>query len=102
MVLCSLIMTLYDLTLVVQPEFPATDTKKVKDLVDKFLGETGAAVGDVTSQGKKPLAYPIRKAKEGIFVTATISGNRFAVSDLEKRAKAGSDILRFLVTVKGG
>lgn len=80
---------------------PTVEEKKLEDGVKKLVGE-GAAVGEVKVLGKKPLAYPINKQTEGVYVLVTVSAEALHVSDIEKRMKVGTDVLRYLLTVKEG
>jgi small subunit ribosomal protein S6 len=90
-------MTQYKLTLVVSPEIDGTDTKKMTDLVKKFVGAVATVTG-VTLQGKKVLAYPIQKKSEGFFLEALVESDRLHVADLQKQVEPGTDIMRFLLT----
>lgn len=92
-------MRQYELMVVFAPTVDATDAKTIGDGVKKLLGER-ATVTDVKLLGKKTLAYPIRKLTEGVYALATISADGLQIGDIEKRARVGSDVLRYLLTVK--
>jgi small subunit ribosomal protein S6 len=81
--------------LVVRPDFPVEDTKKRDDLIQKLI--KGATIKDVTVLGKKHLAYPIRKQEEGIYLLIHIEGNSMKTGDVQKEAKLGTDVIRFLL-----
>jgi len=68
-------------------------------MVKKLVGE-GAIVSEVVVSGKKPLVYPIKKFKEGIYVTATVVAPKLNTPDVEKRVQLGAEVIRFLLTVK--
>lgn len=85
----------YELMLVVRPDFPVEDTKKRDDLIQKLI--KGATIKDVTVLGKKHLAYPIRKQEEGIYLLIHIEGNSMKTGDVQKEAKLGTDVIRFLL-----
>lgn len=102
----------YELMLILRPDFgvPARNAssssasvaggeeKAVRELVGKFTG--GLTVDTLTVMGKKALAYPIKKQKEGVYVLATVKGEAVKVSELERQMKLGTDILRYLLIVK--
>ena len=90
----SMIRT-YELMLVVRPDFPVDDTKKRDDLIAKIMKD--AQIKDVTVLGKKHLAYPIRKQTEGIFILIHLSGDSIKTGLIEKEAKLGTDVIRFLL-----
>lgn len=89
----------YELMLVLKTGGVADDEKKVRALVEKLVG--AAEITDLTVMGKKMLAYPIKKQKDGVFVLVHLSGN-VKVSDIERESKLGDDVVRFLLTVKEG
>lgn len=81
--------------LVVRPDFPVEDTKKRDDLIQKLI--KGATIKDVTVLGKKHLAYPIRKQTDGIYILIHIIGDSIKTGNVEKEAKLGTDVIRFLL-----
>ena len=88
----------YELILVLRPDF-GVEEGHVRDLVEKLIGDR--KIKDLTIMGKKRLAYPIKKQTEGVYVVATVTGKAMDIGALEKQIKLGTDVLRFLVTMKG-
>lgn len=88
----------YELMLVLVPTFDATDGKKTGEFVKKLVGS--ASVQSITMLGKKHLAYPIRKQTEGVYVLVALAADQLPSSDVEKQTQLGTDVLRFLLTVK--
>ena len=87
----------YQATFIFRPDLEVTD-KTAPDMVKKLVGE-GVTVSDITVSGKKSLIYPIKKQKEGIYVSATLTAPRVNVHDVEKRVQLGAEVVRFLLTV---
>ena len=85
----------YELMLVTRPDFPVEDTKKRDDLIGKLV--KGATIKDVTVLGKKHLAYPIRKQTDGIYLLIHVQGDSIKTGEVEKEAKLGTDVIRFLL-----
>lgn len=88
----------YELLLIVRPDLEMTE-KKAEDMVGKLVEKAGGKVASVAVWGKRALAYPIQKATEGTFVLARVEGS-VKSADLEKEVRIGSDMLRFMLTVK--
>lgn len=88
---------MYELMLVLRPDF-GVDEKQTRDLVQKLIGDR--KITECNLMGKKHLAYPIKKQNEGVYVVVTFTGEPMNVGALEKQIKLGTDVLRFLVTVK--
>ncbi len=91
-------MRQYELMLVFAPTVDVTE-KSAGGLVEKIVGGE-AKVTNVSVLGKKWLAYPIKKQKEGIYVVAVLTGEHVHVSELEKKVQLGAEVLRYLLTVK--
>ncbi len=91
-------MTTYELMVLVSPAVDMTAEKAQTDLVKKLVGD-GATVKEVTSLGKKHLAYDIKKQTEATYLVATVEGT-LKTGDIEKKTKLMEEILRFLLTVK--
>ncbi|HLD24314.1 MAG TPA: 30S ribosomal protein S6 [Patescibacteria group bacterium] len=88
----------YELMVLVAPSLDLTDEKAQKALVEKLIGDK-ASVKDVSSLGKKKLAYPINKQTEATYLVVTLEGN-VKSGELDTKAKLMDDVLRLLLTVK--
>ncbi|MDR2351073.1 MAG: 30S ribosomal protein S6 [Endomicrobium sp.] len=89
----------YESTFIVSPELPAD---KVEELAEKAVKTIEAAEGivkTVQQLGKKKLAYPINKFREGSYVYMELSGDGSMVGSLESFFKFNDSVIRFL-TVK--
>ena len=91
-------MTTYELMLLVAPSVDMTAEKTQKELIEKLVGKA-ATVIDITSLGKKSLAYPIRKHTEATYLVAHLSGT-VKSGELDTKAKLMDEIIRCLLTVK--
>ena len=94
-------MITYESTVICSPELPA---EKIDELVEKIKKVVETSKGQVliTQQlGKKRLAYPIKKFREGSYVYLELSGEGEMVTALENFFKVNDTIIRYL-TVKAG
>jgi len=89
----------YELMVLVRADVNTDDEKKGKELVATFAGD-GVAIKELSSLGKKRLAYPIKKQQEAIYLVSTLEAGHLSVAELEKRAKLNEKILRFLLIAK--
>lgn len=89
----------YELMAIVRPDIEVTE-RRAEDIVKKIVEKVSGTLVSVTVWGKRQLAYPIQKATEGTYLLATIEGEGIKSGDLEKEVRMGSDILRFMLTVK--
>lgn len=91
-------MTTYELMVVVSGSVDLTSEKAQKDLVVKLVGANGD-VKEVTSLGKKTLAYPIRKQTEATYLVAVVEGT-VKSGEIDKKSKLMDEVLRFLLIAK--
>lgn len=90
----------YELYLVLRPDFDYEKPSSREELVTKILGSDHITIKDIQMGGKKQLSYPMKKHTEGIEMVVQIESPKVVVSDIEKRVQLGTDVLRFLLTVK--
>ena len=83
--------------LVLRPDF-GVEEKQVRELAQKLIGDR--QIKAVTVMGKKRLAYPIKKQSEGVYAVLEVVGAPMDIGAFEKQTKLGTDVLRFLITVK--
>ena len=89
-------MKTYEMMLVLRSEFDTGDADKTKALVQKLVGSE-VEISKITPLGKKVLAYPIKKLKEGVYIVVKLKGAGIRVSDIEKQARLNEQVLRYLL-----
>lgn len=88
----------YELMLVVRPDFDHENAKKREELIKKLVGD-GVTIAEINVLGKKPLAYPIQKQTEGIYILVKLEAeNGLVVANLEKQSRLNEEVLRYLLT----
>ncbi|MFH1367569.1 MAG: 30S ribosomal protein S6 [Elusimicrobiota bacterium] len=89
----------YESTFICSPELPA---EKIEELIEKTRKTVEGANGQVKlvqQLGKKKLAYPIKKYKEGSYVFMELAGPGEIITSLENFFKVHDSVIRYL-TVK--
>jgi len=71
--------------------------------VDGFIAQMQAVVEGkngkivkVDNWGKRPLAYKIKRFRDGYYVILTVEGDGAAVAELERRFRVSDFVMRFL------
>ena len=90
----------YEVLFIVHPDLEEAAFKEVVDRVTGWVSEAGGALGKMDVWGKRTLAYPIRKKKEGQYVLFEAAMSPEFCSTLEQNMGLTESIMRFLVTVK--
>lgn len=89
----------YESTFVCSPDLPAEKVEELISKVKSIIEEAQGTVKSVQQLGKKKLAYPISKFREGSYVFIEYSAQGNAIALLEAFLKLNDAVIRFL-TVK--
>lgn len=82
---------------------PTTTDEEVEKLITQFgqaVSEKGGKVVKVDRMGRRRLAYPIRKFREGIYVLLVIEGSGQEIAELERRLRVSSDTVLRYITIR--
>ncbi len=89
----------YETMYILRPDIPEEEVDSHLKKYSEILEKAGTEVLDSQMRGKRRLAYPINKHKEGIYVQLSHQGNGQQVATLEKAMRLSEDVIRYL-TVK--
>ena len=87
----------YVLVVVIDPKH---EEKAAIQKISSILEKEGFSVSGTSSQGKKRLAYPLKKQAEGIYLSFILSGESVNPNHLYAKFKLEEYILRTLVLKK--
>jgi small subunit ribosomal protein S6 len=86
----------YELLCILPPELEGGDLDKIKDEIAQTIKRNQGTISFKESS-KKPLAYPINKKGQGIFLVSQISIPPDKIVEFLKELKTNKQILRFLL-----
>ncbi|MDR2192165.1 MAG: 30S ribosomal protein S6 [Endomicrobium sp.] len=89
----------YESTFICSPELSSEKIEELTSKVTKLVETSKGTVKTVQQLGKKRLAYPISKFREGNYVYMELAGEGSMVGALENFFKLNDSVIRFL-TVK--
>ena len=92
----------YETMYILRPDIPEEEVESHLTKYRDILVETGADVLDNQMRGKRRLAYPIAKHKEGIYVQLSHNGDGQKVAVLEKAMRLSEDVIRYLTVKQDG
>jgi small subunit ribosomal protein S6 len=92
-------MRKYELVLIAQPDLDENAFQGVIEKVRGWISDGKGTVEKVDVWGRRPLAYLIRKQREGQYVLLNISLPPSASADLERNLRFQENILRYMLTV---
>ncbi|GIK08576.1 MAG: 30S ribosomal protein S6 [Anaerolineaceae bacterium] len=89
----------YELVCIIQPELDETAFNGVVDKVKGWVGEAGGNVDKVDVWGKRRLATPIRKQRDGQYVLLNIAIPPTATVELERNLRFLEPVMRHMLSV---
>tara|TARA_B100001029_G_scaffold27330_1_gene19679 strand:- start:164 stop:571 length:408 start_codon:yes stop_codon:yes gene_type:complete len=87
---------------ILRPDIPEEEVDNHLKKYSEILEKSGTEVLDSQMRGKRRLAYPIAKHKEGIYVQLSHQGDGQQVVVLEKAMRLSEDVIRYLTVKQNG
>lgn len=92
-------MNAYEGIFIIKPDLKEEDVKNIFKSISDSVVKNGGSVKKEESWGKRQLAYPVRKFKEGYYYKLDFDAPPDAVSKLEAAYKLNdATILRTMIT----
>tara|TARA_Y100001968_G_scaffold250975_1_gene236115 strand:+ start:80 stop:523 length:444 start_codon:yes stop_codon:yes gene_type:complete len=92
----------YETMYILSPDIPEEEVDSHIKKYNELLEKSGTEVLDSQMRGKRRLAYPIAKHKEGIYVQLSHKGNGQQVATLERAMRLSEDVIRYLTVKQEG
>tara|TARA_Y100001968_G_scaffold258865_1_gene245939 strand:+ start:1796 stop:2242 length:447 start_codon:yes stop_codon:yes gene_type:complete len=94
--------TYYETMYILRPDIPEEEVESHLTKYSDLLKNANIKVLDSQMRGKRRLAYPIGKNKEGIYVQLSHQGNGQQVAVLERAMRLSEDVIRYLTVKQEG
>jgi small subunit ribosomal protein S6 len=91
-------MRRYELMLVLRPDVPDDRSQAVIDRITRQISTAGGQIIKVAPWGRRRLAYPIDRHREGSYHIVLFEAPNEAIADLERGLLITEELLRNLVT----
>jgi len=88
----------YELMLVLRPDAPDERAAAVIDRTTRYVVASGGQIVKVAPWGRRRLAYPIERYREGSYHIVVFESPAEAIAELERSLQITEDVLRYLVT----
>lgn len=90
-------MRQYELALILDPNLDEQASKAAVERIQGWITDAGGVVDKVDVWGKRPLAYPIRKQREGQYVFLKTRFDGAFCARLERNLRLMEPLMRFLL-----
>ena len=92
----------YETMYILRPDIAEEEVTKHIEKYNKTLETNGGKVLDSQMRGKRRLAYPINKHREGIYVQLSHQGDGQHIEKIEKAMRLSEDVIRYLTVKQEG
>jgi small subunit ribosomal protein S6 len=87
----------YELGFILNPEVNEEQTRAMLDRVQQVVENRGGQVMRVNQWGRRRLAYPIERHRDGIYIFVDMVLTPESVIDLDRMLKVSEEVLRHLI-----
>lgn len=87
----------YEFTFIVHPDVEDEGMTGVVEKVSQFITGGGGQITNVNRWGRRRLAYPIRKQREGYYVLMHVQLDPQSINELERNLKLTEEVIRYLL-----
>jgi len=88
----------YELMLVIRPDAPDDKVSAVIDRTTRYVVASGGQIVKVAPWGRRRLAYPIDRHREGSYHIIVFESPAEAIAELERSLQITEEVIRYLVT----
>jgi small subunit ribosomal protein S6 len=88
----------YELMLVLRPDAPDERAAAVIDRTTRYVVASGGQIVKVAPWGRRRLAYPIDRYREGSYHIVVFESPAEAIAEMERSLQITEEVLRYLVT----
>ena len=87
---------------ILRPDIAEEEVKNHIEKYNKLLENMGGKIIDSQMRGKRRLAYPISKNREGIYVQLSHQGDGQHIAKIEKAMRLSEDVIRYMTIKQEG
>jgi small subunit ribosomal protein S6 len=88
----------YELGFILSPEVSEEETRSILDRLGQIVAQHGGQIVKVNQWGRRRLAYPIERHRDGYYVFIDMILTPETVAELERTLKVSEIVLRYMLT----
>ena len=92
----------YETMYILRPDIAEEEVSKHIEKYNNLLEKMGGKVLDSQMRGKRRLAYPIAKNREGIYVQLSHQGDGQHIEKIERAMRLSEDVIRYMTIKQEG
>ena len=91
----------YEMLVIFNPEITDEDLPGVIDKVNQQIISKGGNIVNTDNWGKRKLAYPIKRFREGKYILTNLAINPEIIPELEANLRISEDVIRHMLVRLG-
>ena len=92
----------YETMYILRPDIAEDEVNKHIEKYNALLESMGGKILDSQMRGKRRLAYPLAKNREGIYVQLSHQGDGQHIAKIEKAMRLSEDVIRYMTLKQEG
>jgi small subunit ribosomal protein S6 len=88
----------YELGFILSPEVSEEETRSILDRLGQIVAQYGGQIVKINQWGRRRLAYPIERHRDGFYVFIDMILTPETVVELERTLKVSEIVLRYMLT----
>jgi small subunit ribosomal protein S6 len=86
----------YEILFIADPNLGEPEVDTLTSTVQGFVEKEGGKIQKIEKWGKKRLAYPVKKHRDGSYVLVVVDGKPALVHEVERRMRVTDGIVKFI------
>jgi len=86
----------YEIMFIVNPNVAEDEIDKINAQIESIVTTGGGNVAKVEKMGKRRLAYPVEKFRDGFYVLLTITAGGDIIKETERRLRVMDPVIKYL------
>ena len=86
----------YEIMFIVNPNVVEDEIDKINAQIESVVTAGGGTVAKVEKMGKRRLAYPVEKCRDGFYVLLTLVATGDIIKEAERRLRVMDPVIKYL------
>ena len=86
----------YEIMFIVNPNVAEDEIDKINTQLESIVTAGGGTVAKTEKMGKRRLAYPVKKFRDGFYVLLTIVASGDIIKETERRLRVMDPVIKYL------
>lgn len=87
---------IYEVMFIVDTSATDEEITRLNENLQQIITDQGGTITKTENMGRRQLAYPIGRKKEGFYVLFEVEGTGREISELERRMRVNDQVLRYI------